>query len=209
MRMLQESPTLAHSTHMLNHSKLEQEYQRIGPRAGTDPNNTCTLSGCRQNDIELTKRLTLGGTRDSWANDPHILAMAHILQAPIVILDQMAPTDNVTVFTPTQESLVPTTRSWIREVLPAFREGHKMVILHWVMHRQHYEPVIPNIGDSEASCSGVAQDTQRNKRKRDEHIGRGVALESLVKDSTNAQHPQVVVNLVSKARKTKYDSAPG
>ena len=181
----------------------------IGPKAGTNLNSTCALSGCRRNDIELRKRLALGGSRDSWAQDPHILAMAHILQAPIVILDQMAPTDNVTVFTPTQESLVPTTRSWTREVLPAFREGHKMVILHWVMHRQHYEPVIPNISNSEASYSGVAQDTQRNKRKRDEHIGRGVTLGSLVRNSTNAQHPQVVVNLVSKARKTKYNSAPG
>ena len=69
--------------------------------------------------------------------------MANILHLPIVILDQMDPTDNVTVFMPENRSLSPVTRSWEREITPALKEGHKMVILHWVMHRRHFEPVMP------------------------------------------------------------------
>ena len=72
------------------------------------------------------KRLEL----DAWTQDPHILALASILQVPIVILDQMAPTDSVVVFTPENRSFIPVIRSWEREILPAFREGYRIAILH-------------------------------------------------------------------------------
>ena len=90
-------------------------------------------------EVVLTKNYTL--------TKSHLVAMANVLQVPIVILDQMAPADNVAVFTPESRSFAPTTRSWEREIIPALQERCGMIILHWVMSRQHYEPVIPLINN--------------------------------------------------------------
>ena len=113
------------------------------------------------------------------------------------------------MFTPENRSFTPIIRSWEREILPAFREGYRMVILHWVMDRRHYEPVIPRIDDPGTPHTEVIWDTQRNKRRMGEHFERGTVSERLVKVGKHVKGQQFMDTFTSMARKKQHSSDPG
>ena len=84
-----------------------------------------------------------------------------------------------------------------------------MVILHWVMDRKHYEPVIPRIDEPGTSHTEVTQDTHRHKKRIREHVEQETVSESPAKVGKLIKGQQFMDTFTSKVRGKKHSSDPG
>ena len=75
----------------------------------------------------------------------HVAAFACIHNVTIAILDERAPSTRLATFLPTAQDANPVMREWETEIVPLLTqqlEPRRLLLLHWTMNRQHYEPVM-------------------------------------------------------------------
>ena len=104
---------------------------------GPDPHQ-----GWRRCEAELSRHKEV---LDDWAHGAHVAAFACIHNVTIAILDQRAPSTRLAIFLPTAQDANPVMREWETEIVPLLiqQEGpRRLLLLHWTMNRQYYEPVM-------------------------------------------------------------------